>query len=1201
MQSPASAAAELQRLLTIPPPDYACSPHNAAAVAHAALQALRDSGDAHYLFIRTILELQQDAQRHEELLFHCVTCLRAVVLHKWKSLSIAYRDTVRDYMMALGLQLSMPRTIQLACYTLAVSFWKRQWNTHDGTTSTETTIRPEEEALIDQMKQPLPSMVSLSTREDLFYYIESLLQPSNPQHMALACTFLSVLIGEFSGKSAVQYRLPMEFHKRAHGAFERDGWLDTCLKLSMGALSHVVNAISENSSHVDEAVAVPVVQLTTDVIGWEFGSDAWDGGMPYSNSSKTLVRPPATWKDYLIKPNFIGAIFHVYEGVSRTHDKLAHSLRQLLLLLASLSGPVLADESQQKEFMTHLLEGSLKLLSLAASNQTNDLRELIDVLSLVSRIIANFKLSSLVVLPAMIPLLNGMASTGASLLQAHVAECEAVQGDVECMEHLDSREEALAMLLEGVVLLCDDPWLLYSSNEEKRKLAQHVLSGAIGSLYSAFMTSRIRMAKLEEHYLTVHATDLDEVREAIASGVLEEEMASVAVIGRLSLGDALNCLSPLFQACVPQLQALWNAPAGDVSPQDAACLEEIRLLIRCLCHLLTDDNSGETPVVPESIVMACQGNDAITSAIASSVQTVLSLAELQASKIAQNPADPRLSPFLATTLLWFLNRWAPAYVFPVDYSSTGAAPPSKILSVWANADSAQQVVSFCATLCLHYQCYWPQERQVLEGSQSLILALAKRGPQIRSLLVASPSFTQMVMCHCLTAGIRHNAPSSDLEAAVQAKAGGSVSLEMVRGYQRLRYEDRSSILTAILVATSDSPNETATAMMNESLGAVHSAFSSLVQALSSKLVKPDDVNAQEMACLCVEMYCGVARAGDMTEPERIIQFITPSLPHLSGLMKYYAEVLSICEGLLGLFRDYTEHFVAALDRQQSLALFTASAELLECYSSKHVASRVIHRPTSSAEADAEEEQSYSDVLSAIQLLIHLGTKDFIDICTSNPSQGVDSSQVTDVIFYGLQQIIPLMTQGLLQFPTLCTQYFSLVGFMMDTYPDKVCVLPFELFDALLESLLFGMSHLDPFVSRSSLRGIASLAKEHLKTKVLATHLAQHPDVFDKCSHRLLQEVVFQSIVWDRLEPSGMAMLPLAAVDPQRFVAVVNDLTQQVPAEQQVRLQAAFQKLVNVSVLEKVSSGGYEGRMNRVRFKKDFDLFVKEVHSFLVVK
>lgn len=56
---------------------------------------------------------------------------------------------------------------------------------------------------------------------------------------------------------------------------------------------------------------------------------------------------------------------------------------------------------------------------------------------------------------------------------------------------------------------------------------------------------------------------------------------------------------------------------------------------------------------------------------------------------------------------------------------------------------------------------------------------------------------------------------------------------------------------------------------------------------------------------------------------------------------------------------------------------------------------------------------------------------------------------------------------LLQYPTLCSQFFDLVAFMMDTYPEKVCVLPYELFDPLLESLLFGMSHVDPAVAKCS--------------------------------------------------------------------------------------------------------------------------------------
>lgn len=35
--------------------------------------------------------------------------------------------------------------------------------------------------------------------------------------------------------------------------------------------------------------------------------------------------------------------------------------------------------------------------------------------------------------------------------------------------------------------------------------------------------------------------------------------------------------------------------------------------------------------------------------------------------------------------------------------------------------------------------------------------------------------------------------------------------------------------------------------------------------------------------------------------------------------------------------------------------------------------------------------------------------------------------MTDVVFFGLKKVMPLMTEGLLQFPTLSSQYFSLVS------------------------------------------------------------------------------------------------------------------------------------------------------------------------------
>ncbi len=171
--------------------------------------------------------------------------------------------------------------------------------------------------------------------------------------------------------------------------------------------------------------------------------------------------------------------------------------------------------------------------------------------------------------------------------------------------------------------------------------------------------------------------------------------------------------------------------------------------------------------------------------------------------------------------------------------------------------------------------------------------------------------------------------------------------------------------------------------------------------------------------------------------------------------------------------------------------------------------------------------------------------------------------------------------------------------MVETYPQYLCSLPLDLFNSLLNSLLFGMSHSDPLVSKSSLHGLTGLAKEHLKTNALCNHLSAKPDIIENCTRRLLQEVIFQPIIWDRLEPAGMTLLPLVAIDIQKFINLINAISQQF-GEKQKQLCCAFEKLIKPDILANVVKEGREGRVVRVQFKNDFDAFVRNVQSFLVI-
>ena len=72
-------------------------------------------------------------------------------------------------------------------------------------------------------------------------------------------------------------------------------------------------------------------------------------------------------------------------------------------------------------------------------------------------------------------------------------------------------------------------------------------------------------------------------------------------------------------------------------------------------------------------------------------------------------------------------------------------------------------------------------------------------------------------------------------------------------------------------------------------------------------------------------------------------------------------------------------------------------------------------------------------------------------------------------------------------------------------------------------------------------------------------------------------------------------------DVQKFIGVMNAISQQVGSDMQRHFYTALEKLIKPDMLAKVAAEGREGRVVRVQFKNDFDVFVRDVQSFLIVK
>eukprot|EP00956_Cyclotella_meneghiniana_P037344 scaffold137015_cov73-Cyclotella_meneghiniana.AAC.10 len=818
------ATAELKQVLTTPPPSFTGTPHP-HSVLHASLEHIRNTGDTRYLFLRSALEVLSChgyfassstdhptnvaavnnattpiSSEEEQLLFHCITGLRSVLLLRWES-NAGLRHVLRDLLLQLGVGRygMLPRTVAMACLSGAAAFYKRGWNEDETTLSSRAGAGSELAYLIGMIDNLTHVTHFHSANDDntcdkssLFVYLHGMLMTpfqersgdhtmsslqitlSHRYSAAMTASFLSLLVGEFSGgNSSSRYNLPLEFHRYHHQLFEngRGGGassnsvtksgLDSTLELGMTSLSNLVGYILNNNNNGDNSnttnnaalfaqegfleMSTSLLGLTSDAIGWEFGAgkSKWELGTSIKENS-VLLRPPKRWREALINPSFLGAVFQVY-AVVRIDDNfmfrstttsssaesmllqkrmvMAHQLRQLLLQLSSIAlGPIFQDENEHGAYASFLLDGCLNALEKVVVQQQQQQQqsidayteiissEIVDLTTILSRITTNFGVQTLSRLPTFQRFLSALCTTGKWLLDSSLEECKHVKGDIECMEGVDWKNDAIAQILQCSDAMADDFWLVSGKRAEALAVSQ-ALASLLAPLYGSYCTTRVQMSSMEEHFMTGEGADLDDIREEISALGLEEEMTSAASLGRLNMLGSLTTLSGMFQQCTPKLIALFTGPQlGDEMTQDmASLLEEARMLIVCACHLLTDECPGETPAIPSAVSKACKATDGSDNAecigaISGLIDMLMQVAEAQATRVSTYPGEAACSPLLSKTLLWFFRRWAAAYVFPTpdDYKQSGG-----IYDKWAAPESAQPVINFCSTLCLLYFCNWP--------------------------------------------------------------------------------------------------------------------------------------------------------------------------------------------------------------------------------------------------------------------------------------------------------------------------------------------------------------------------------------------------------------------------------------------------------------------------------------------------------------
>lgn len=1192
----AMAVDQLQQLLMAPRPGFVGTPQASSAIA--ALEDLRETGDPDWLFLRSVLELAVPPSRipslstpQQELLFHCITGCRHVILTRWEAFSPMFRHAVRDVFMEMGTacaameaaagaaSTSSLRTIQMAVFTASVAFWKRGWSDDDEVRQVSATSPSEKEKQILstlQQQWTTGSVMSLNGPDDLFQHLyaavlsNGAIDRSSWRNMKWSCQYLTALVAEFStGQSGVTYRLPMEFHQEMHRMFEKE-YLEKCLKIAMNALSMVVAAVesdeswNSNNRHFED-IATSVVQTTNEVLNWEFGASSW----LHLSARTTLIRPPTSWTHYIVQPEFLVAVFDFHNKCHRQQN-LAHHLRQLVLLLCSVSGPVFSDKTQKKLYIQFMCQGAQQLVgripALRLDVDCENSSLILDSFSLVGRLLTNFRLQPIADLPCFVPLLVSLRTSGLALMQADLQDYERHFGDTDGFDG-EWRQEAIALLWEAIALLCEDPWLCDQQDfagSAAKVQTKDVLNTLVGPLYAQFIICRGRIEYLNAAHTCREGQNIDTEEEEIRLHQLNEDISVASSLGRLNTSQSLIVMGRPFEESATKLLSSWESDRSDVDPELAGIIHEVDFLIRSIGLLLTTGGSG----IPTSITLECETSDVTIELIAGAVRAVFTLIQAQVSRLSSDFSPKRLSPVLANTFLWFLQLWVPVYV----HCELRGKKTNKILSFWSATEVANQVVDFCCWMCMQY-LYWP-DNHIQERSADLMVVLARQSSALRISMKKSGSLQQLFYLHCISTVV-----TDEVEAANQVKTQG-LSNKSFQNFKLLPANVKSSLLRALLTNLGDEDCATIP-LFNDCLRAVSGYISVL-------LCVPDALSKTSMI-EWIALLHGIVRAiPDVSEKSCLTAFISQYLEPLADSMNLFAKDLAVCEHLLDLFCDYGGMISKVKpDDNQVLAFLKATSVMLGAYSHHHCFQRTIHAPSDHRKVEEQEENKYRDIDTALTLLRHV-----LDMRNQHASQ---------VSLFGLQQLLPLMTQGLLKYSSLSSNYFSLVIAMVDQSSEIISTLPFDLLDSLLQSLALGVAHEDAKVATKSLTSLEGLYKAHLRSGLFQQQLHEHPDLFGTTSKATIQ-LVYQATFFDRLEATSAAVLSLIALDVSGFVATSEKTAQQSKSYQPLRFRKAIEEqLLRREFIDKVLDSGFEGRQNRKEFCSALKGFANDVQSFLVLQ
>uniref|UniRef100_A0A3P8VNP3 Exportin-4 n=1 Tax=Cynoglossus semilaevis TaxID=244447 RepID=A0A3P8VNP3_CYNSE len=1007
--------------------------------------------------------------------------------------------------------------------------------------------------------------------KSIFLEVGQLISSGNPTVQTLACSILTALLSEFSSSSKTSsIGLSMEFHGSCKRLFQEES-LRQIFMLTMEVLQEFSRR--ENLNAQMSSVFQRYLALANQVLSWNF--------LPPNHIlllSNVTLKPTDSWREALLDTRVMDLFFTVHRKIREDSDMAQDSL-QCLAQLASMHGPIFPDESAQVSYLAHLVEG---LLSMINGIEIED-SEAVGISNIISNLITMFPRSILTALPSELftSFINCLTLLTCSFGRSAALEEVLDKDDMIYMEAYDK-------LLESWLTLVQD-----NEHFPRGCFVQPAVQ-VFNSYIQCHLAAPDGTRNLSVNGISSH--DEEEINELQEDDreLFSDQLSSIGMLGRVAADHCIPLLTSLLEDRVTRLHGqLQRTQQHLMSSTDPASMdrkvlddlyEDIHWLILVSGYLLADDAQGETPIIPSEVmefsikvdintarqILGSPGEKASsipgfnhTDSVIRLLSAVLRASEVE-SRASRASLTELLSPQMGKDIMWFLRRWAKTYLL-VDEKLYEQISIPLSTAFGVDTEGAQWIVGYLLEKVVNNLSVWSAEVELSNDTVELLVTLVEKRERA-NIVVQCESWWNLAKQFA-----SRSPPLHLLSSSVQ----------------------RTLMKALVLGGFAHMDTDTKQQYWAEVLHPLQQRFLNLINQENFAQISQQEAVKQEIVAT-LEALCGIAEATQIDNVASLFSFLMDFLSSCIGLMEVYSNTPETVNLIIEVFVEVAHKQICYLGETKSMKLYEACLTLLQVYSKNNQCRK-------RSDAAAEEDQ-YQDLLLIMELLTNLLSKEFIDFSDTdevfrNQDQGTPATNRTvsaaDVVLFGVNIVLPLMSQDLLKFPSLCNQYYKLITFICEIFPEKIPQLPEELFKSLMYSLELGMTSMGSEISQLCLEALSPLAEQCAKNQEKDTPLFVATRHFLKLVFDML---VLQKHNTEITVAAGEALYTLVCLHQAEYSELVETLlSSQRDAVIYQRLADAFNQLTASSTPPTMD------RKQKVAFLKSLEEFVANVGGLLCVK